>query len=85
MEFTTTQRGKPMLIFNGYMYAKQIEKKTNIRWRCVLHNKGCKGTLTTDLQNQNPEPKAEHNHAPDISSVEVMKCRASMKIRVSTS
>ena len=27
MEFSTTKRGNPMLIFNGYMYTKQIDKK----------------------------------------------------------
>ena len=85
MEFTKTERGKLKLLFNGYMYVKQIVKKTNIRWRCTLFNHGCKGTLVTDLKNQNPDPRADHNHAPDMSAVEVAKCRASMKERAVTS
>ena len=85
MEFTTTEKGKLKLLFNGYMYVKQIVKKTNIRWRCTLFNHGCKGTLVTDLEKQNPDPRANHNHMPDMSAVNVAKCRASMKERAVTS
>ena len=85
MELVQTVKGKPKLIYRGYMYTRQIRKPTTIRWRCVDRNGGCKGTLTTDLRTQFPVPRQPHCHAPDMTAVEVTKCRAVIAERATNS
>ena len=67
------------------MYTVQVKRQTNIRWRCELRSRGCKGTLTTNAHSHNPCPKIEHNHAPSHVAVELTKYRDEMKSRAQSS
>ena len=62
-----------------------MKKTTHIRWRCVLRNNGCKGTLLTDLGSRDPRENHQHDHAPDITAQEIAKSRGEMRRRAATS
>jgi hypothetical protein len=40
---------------------------------------GCRGNLSTTLQNENPAPGQPHNHAPSDTSIKYSKTRNAMK------
>jgi hypothetical protein len=45
-------------------------------WAKIL---GCRGNLSTTLQNENPAPGQPHNHAPSDTSITYSKTRNAMK------
>jgi hypothetical protein len=54
--------------------------KTNQWWKCVKRSStGCRGSLSTTLQNENPVPGQPHNHAPSDTSIKYSKTRNAMK------
>lgn len=76
MEFSTTIRGQPSLIFNGYRYTKK--KCGEVVWRCV--NRSCSGKVFT----KNRELIKEETHktcVPDVAANEVQKAMAQAKKR----
>ena len=79
MEVITSNKGGQKLIFNGFIYTKQITKPRNIRWRCVQRTTDCKATLTTTLDLDVPKLVTAHNHDPSDTKVAAVKCRSEMK------
>ena len=68
------------LCYQGYMYTKQATRKTNQWWKCVKRSSiGCRGNLSTTLQNENPVPGQPHNHAPSDTSIKYSKTRNATK------
>ena len=62
------------------MYTKQATRKTNQWWKCVKRSSiGCRGNLSTTLQNEHPVPGQPHNHAPSDTSIKYSKTRNAMK------
>ncbi|XP_071104096.1 uncharacterized protein [Haliotis cracherodii] len=62
VEFVMSQRGKPQVLFDGYLHTKNVERLTCVHWKCVKST--CRGRLTTVgtvMRNA-----TEHNHAPYI-------------------
>ena len=52
------------------MYIKHATRKTNQWWKCAKRSStGCRGSLSTTLQNENPVPGQPHNHAPSDPSI----------------
>jgi hypothetical protein len=52
-----SNRGGSKLCYQGYMYTKHATRKTNQWWKCVKRSSiGCRGNLSTTLQNENPVP-----------------------------
>ncbi|XP_071116339.1 uncharacterized protein [Haliotis cracherodii] len=63
VEFVMSQRGKPQVLFDGYLHTKNVERLTCVHWKCVKST--CRGRLTTVgtvMRNA-----TEHNHAPEDS------------------
>ena len=80
MEIIPSNRGGSKLCYQGYMYAKHATRKTNQWWKCVKRSStGCRGSLSTTLQNENPVPGQPHNHAPSHTSIKYSKTRDAMK------
>ena len=76
MEIIPSNRGGSKLCYQGYMYTKQATRKTNQWWKCVKRSSiGCRGNLSTTLQNENPVPGQPHNHAPSDTSIKYSKTR----------
>ena len=80
MGIIPSNRGGFKLCYQGYMYTKHATRKTNQWWKCVKRSSiGCKGNLSTTLQNENPAPGQPHNHAPSDTSITYSKTRNAMK------
>ncbi|CAK1543865.1 unnamed protein product [Leptosia nina] len=46
--FTTSQKGKILLLYNNFTYYKQTECKSFVRWVCSTHlHKGCRAIVKT--------------------------------------
>jgi hypothetical protein len=62
------------------MYTKQATRETNQWWKYVKRSStGCRGSLITTLQNENPVPGKPHNNAPSDTSIKYSKSRNVMK------
>lgn len=58
-----SQKGKPLLNYNGYKYYKHRKYDKVARWVCSTHHKkGCRAVITT-LDNTIHSVKYEHNHS----------------------
>ena len=81
----TNKRGKKLSL-NGYMYVVKIRLSTKIRWECWRRKiYGCKGSVYTDLQDENPDIKNEHNHPPETTGVKIVKAKNTLKDMARTS
>jgi hypothetical protein len=78
MEIIPSNRGDSKLCYQGYMYTKHATRKTNRWWKCVKRSStGCRGSLSTTLQNENlflgshtimlPVIQASSTQKPEIS------------------
>ena len=77
MEFSTTQRGAQLLIYNGYMYI--INRKAQdgrIFWRCQK-SRQCNGGITT-LGDQIVSQRNTHNHSFNPAEIRVQKIKANL-------
>ncbi|XP_065073215.1 modifier of mdg4-like isoform X20 [Ochlerotatus camptorhynchus] len=69
IEFTRTQRGRTMLIYDGYKYVENRQSNKNVFWRCSKYVKfGCRATCVTS---KNPSEcpirvaGSAHSHGPE--------------------
>lgn len=69
LEFTKTQRGRDMLIYEGYRYVENRQSTKNKFWRCSRYVKyGCRATIVTS---KNPDELSvrlaglAHSHGPE--------------------
>lgn len=68
LEFTKTQRGRKMLVHEGYRYVTNQNSTKNIFWRCSHYVKfGCRASVVTsrDLKLLR-YAGAPHSHLPEI-------------------
>ncbi|XP_058451131.1 modifier of mdg4-like isoform X18 [Malaya genurostris] len=69
IQFTKTQRGRIMLIYDGYKYVENRQSNKNVFWRCSKYVKfGCRATCVTS---KNPADYpirlagSAHSHGPE--------------------
>ena len=80
MKIIPSNRGGSKLRYQGYMYTKHATRKTNQWWKCVKRSStGCRGSLSTTLQNENPVPGQPHNHVPSDTSIKYSQTKNIMK------
>ena len=80
MEILKSNKGGSKLCFEGYMYTRHALRKTKQWWKCTMKSsRGCRGSLSTDLQHNNPVPGQPHNHSPEESSVNLTRLRNNMQ------
>ena len=59
MEIIPSNRGGSKLCYQGYLYTKHATRETNQWWKCVKRSSiGCRGNISTTLQNENPTRNA---------------------------
>lgn len=65
LHFTKTQRGKAMLVYDGYKYVTNRESLKNIFWRCNRYVKyGCKAGAVTSKHEESELPiRLTHQHS----------------------
>ena len=67
MEYFKSQKGKPKLTLEGYVYTKDKSKDDKHYWRC--EDRMCRGRLT--LKGEVVLSTTAHTHAPDSIAVQV--------------
>ncbi|XP_059147899.1 uncharacterized protein LOC131935505 [Physella acuta] len=76
MEKTTTQKGKDMLLYEGYRYKfAKCNADWSISWRCLQAN--CRGRVK--VLNENITVVSQHNHAPDPEKIQTIKAVVKMR------
>ncbi|CAH0399075.1 unnamed protein product [Chilo suppressalis] len=67
LQYVTSQRGKRLLLVNGYTFCRHSTyKPPKVRWVCATHSgKGCKAAAYT-YNDILVGTKNEHNHRPKI-------------------
>ena len=74
------------LCYEGFIYTRHALRKTKQWWKCTLKSsRGCRGSLSTDLQYGNPSQGQPHNHAPDEASINCTKLRNGTKEKARSS
>ncbi|XP_017081879.1 modifier of mdg4-like isoform X12 [Drosophila eugracilis] len=74
IQYTTTQRGRVMLVFEGYRYVVNRQSLKNIFWRCSRYVKhSCRATLVTSkIQDVTLRiAGAPHTHGPEVNSMDL--------------
>lgn len=77
--FTTSSKGKPILVHDGYEFFKKREGRTTTTWNCSKYQKfKCRATATT-ANGEVLEVKGEHFHGTDLGKPEARKIIADIK------
>ncbi|XP_017056939.1 modifier of mdg4-like isoform X14 [Drosophila ficusphila] len=74
IQYTTTQRGRVMLVYEGYRYVVNRQSLKNVFWRCSRYVKhSCRATLVTSkLQDVTLRiAGAPHTHGPEVNSMDI--------------
>ncbi|CAM4985558.1 unnamed protein product [Rotaria socialis] len=86
INFSKTQKGRDLLMMNGYSYTLNKEAKVQYYWRC--ETRFCSATLITTRNistgghSISTEGEIHHLHAPSIAKQEIRVFRAQVKRRV---
>ena len=74
MEIIPSNRCGSKLCYQGYLYTKHATRETNQWWKCVKRSSiGCRGNLSTTLQNENPAPCSHTITLPVIQASSTQK------------
>lgn len=62
ISFCRSQRGRPLLIFLGYKFRREMVKQHRTYWRCLVEK--CSGRMITMLPDDRIVRYRVHNHDP---------------------
>ncbi|CAF1530543.1 unnamed protein product [Rotaria sordida] len=82
ISFTTSNRGKPLLIYSGYIFRL---KKSTVKvkyWTC--HSDGCVANVHTDKNDHFIKSNGQHHHIPEPEQIELRNLKRKVKERVKT-
>lgn len=82
-EFMQSEKGKPMLLLDGFLYVKDKQVRTKIYWKCRHFAKKCKGHAIT-VDGNISAFSGEHNHTGDPINVEVRQFLERVKTNAKT-
>ncbi|XP_029645758.1 uncharacterized protein LOC115219713 [Octopus sinensis] len=77
-KFVQSEKGKPMLLVDGYLFVKDKELKNKKYWKCQNYKKYCKCRAKTD-GDEVISVSGEHNHAGNPVNVEVRRFMEKIK------
>ena len=79
ISFSKTEKGKLVLIENGFDYIEEGTHEDKVYWRCTQCNKQkCKASLHT-INNTICHRVSDHNHAPNPSISEIRQCHSELR------
>jgi hypothetical protein len=78
LQFVTSERGNPMLLYNGFIYKKEKTIGEKTIWKCADYNKNrCPGRVHT--MQEEMVRSTSHLHIPDAAKVQAKGAIANMK------
>jgi hypothetical protein len=86
MDFVSSQKRKPKIIHNGYIYVFQKDLANEIRsYECELRRKGhCKAKIKVDFGDEIVGEINEHTHPPSQVKIELAKVKSLIKDQAET-
>ena len=78
--FLVSNKGKPLLVLNDYVFKKNKETKTKKYWVC--QTSGCGAYVHTSIQDVVLKITSEHNHLPHPENMALKSFRTKVKQRV---
>lgn len=89
LEFVKSQKGKPMLLSNGYLFVQEKQEKQGDRkviWKCSKYKTiKCPARIHTALELVVYVSDRDHNHAPDPAKAAAKKVISEIKEQAATS
>ena len=79
MSFINSNKGKPLLVGNNYVFKLNKTTTTTKYWICTLN--GCAVIIHTNLNNQLIKTIGDHNHVPEKEKLEVREFLEKVKQR----
>lgn len=80
MSFISSNKGKPMLLKEGFIYKINKQTSTKIYWICKTKN--CGASIHTDLNCNFMQSNGTHNHLVEPEEIEIKRFREALKERV---
>jgi hypothetical protein len=80
VEFSTTSKGKRLLIINGNAYTLNKDRGSVKYWRCK--ERTCSATVNTDANDQIVSHSSDHNHFSTPEHIELLPFRHEVNRRV---
>jgi hypothetical protein len=80
LSFTTSNHGKTMLIYAGYVYRLKKSTKKVKYWICQSNS--CAANVHTNVDNQFIKANGQHRHLPAPERIEVRDLKNKVKKRV---
>ncbi|XP_057323664.1 uncharacterized protein LOC130666566 [Microplitis mediator] len=86
LKFVKSQKGKNLLVHEGYTYTCKTVNKKSITWRCNEHSRkfACSVIIHTSSQDKNGNIIGDvpiHNHPADLADVKSKAIRSTLKRR----
>ncbi|CAF4256090.1 unnamed protein product [Rotaria sp. Silwood2] len=78
--FTTSNRGKSLLVYSGYIH--RLKKSTEKVKYWVCHSDGCLATIHTNKNDEILIADGHHYHIPDPEQIELRNLRKKVKDRI---
>ncbi|CAF1237473.1 unnamed protein product [Rotaria sordida] len=79
ISFINSNKGKPLLVANNYVFKLNKTTTTTKYWICTLN--GCSAKVHTDLNSQLIKTIGDHNHLAEKEKLEVREFREKVKQR----
>ena len=79
LSFLTSNKGKPLLLLEGFLFKVNKETKDKTYWTC--RNASCRATVHTDGSNTLLRANGEHDHLPQPEEIQIQALREKMKNR----
>ncbi|CAF1360085.1 unnamed protein product [Rotaria sordida] len=80
ISFTTSNRGKPLLVYSGYIH--RLKKSTEKVKYWVCHSDGCLATIHTNKNDEILKANGHHYRIPDPEQIELRNLRKKVKDRI---
>ena len=80
LSFTMSNRGKPLLIYAGYVYRKKSSTAKVKYWVCQTNS--CAANIHTDANDQFIKANGRHQHLPAPERIEIRDLKSKVKKRV---
>ena len=74
LEFVKSQKGKPILFRNGYLFVNENKEGQKIIWKCSKYKTiKCPARVHTEFEFVIHVGERDHNHAPDPAKAAAKK------------
>ncbi|CAF1295531.1 unnamed protein product [Rotaria sp. Silwood1] len=77
ISFINSNKGKPLLVANNYVFKLNKTTATTKYWICTLN--GCLAKVHTNLNGQLTKTICDHNHLPEKEKLEAREFREKVR------